>query len=557
MTNTLKYSEIKKPVAIAQKKQSRGFFCSGRDTPFFQPKLTIGAPNDRYEREADAVADKVMRMPENTKKTSFFSPATLSVNSSIQPKCAACEKEEKGKLQRKKGNDSEGTSEAPGIVDEAINSEGEHINKKTRSFMESRMGYDFSDVKIHTGPVAAKSAQAINALAYTSGNHVVFNEGQYTPDTESGKKLLAHELTHVIQQSSGIRRRLIQRTCGPAQIGSPEGCHRPTAAVPESPRYLFDINCDTFAGDNEVDLRASAQTYGDGDTIEIHGLASDEGEVNYNFNLSCARALRAKSIVEEVAAEKGIHLNLILYAHGPIEGEYQPVNRSIAIVRYTHELPPDTPTVPEPAQPENQQPICSLSQFWREALLIDPGFVSDFLSCVCLGGGILDLFDASPHLLAASPFIEWFDCSCNAITTLQHLYNIGADEHGCWDPANVTAGEWSSLATLAALTYADCASLPLGASLGAFLGGLAGGSGGTAAEPGGGTVVGGGGGILAGAALGDFIVDIIAMGFQNYITQGTFYPVNQCRACVRLVNLLGIPVSQDSICGEPGSMPQF
>src|SRR5690606_20271324 len=75
-------------------------------------------------------------------------------------------------------------------------------------FMENRFGYDFSHVKIHDDTVAAKSAQSINALAYTSGNNIVFNHGQYSPETNSGRKLLAHELTHVVQQGNGSQDQL-------------------------------------------------------------------------------------------------------------------------------------------------------------------------------------------------------------------------------------------------------------------------------------------------------------------------------------------------------------
>ena len=84
---------------------------------------------------------------------------------------------------------------------------GVPLPHETRDFFEPRFGYDFSNVKIHTDAVAAKSARSINALAYTSGNNIVFNQNQYSPETDSGKKLLAHELTHVVQQTSEIRRK--------------------------------------------------------------------------------------------------------------------------------------------------------------------------------------------------------------------------------------------------------------------------------------------------------------------------------------------------------------
>src|SRR5690606_8262112 len=67
-------------------------------------------------------------------------------------------------------------------------------------------------VRIHTDSRAVQSAKQINALAYTSGNHIVFNAGQYQPGSDSGKRLLAHELTHVVQQRDGVAAKLIQRT---------------------------------------------------------------------------------------------------------------------------------------------------------------------------------------------------------------------------------------------------------------------------------------------------------------------------------------------------------
>lgn len=130
----------------------------------------------------------------------FFQPWLREHASAIvQRKCAACEEEE---VQRKEKN-ADGAKGAPDVVHEALNAGGAPLDGHTRDFMEGRFGYDFGNVKIHTGALAAKSAQAINALAYTSGNNVVFNKAQYSPETQEGKRLLAHELTHVVQQGGG------------------------------------------------------------------------------------------------------------------------------------------------------------------------------------------------------------------------------------------------------------------------------------------------------------------------------------------------------------------
>ena len=87
---------------------------------------------------------------------------------------------------------------------------GQPLDFATRAFMEQRFNYDFSKVRIHEDEFAARSASSINALAYTSGNHIVFSTGQYNPSSESGKRLLAHELTHVSQQNRD-RKHLVQR----------------------------------------------------------------------------------------------------------------------------------------------------------------------------------------------------------------------------------------------------------------------------------------------------------------------------------------------------------
>ncbi len=119
--------------------------------------------------------------------------------------------EEEDRVQPKGYGSSNSAHEAPSIINYVVQSAGKPLEKNTRSFMESHMGYDFSNVKIHTGSLVAKSARSINALAYTSGNSIVFNEGQYAPENTSGRKLLAHELTHVIQQDNQSVYKKVQR----------------------------------------------------------------------------------------------------------------------------------------------------------------------------------------------------------------------------------------------------------------------------------------------------------------------------------------------------------
>ena len=157
-----------------------------------QAKLTVGSPDDPYEREANAVADRVMRMTESN---------------FIQRKCAECEKKELHRmpishvttpfLQTKTE-----TTVTDGIAASIQSSRGSGsaLDADIGSFMSNRFGHDFSSVKIHTDSQAIQLSRGLNAKAFTVGNDVYFNEGQYRPGSSEGKHLLAHELTHVVQQ---------------------------------------------------------------------------------------------------------------------------------------------------------------------------------------------------------------------------------------------------------------------------------------------------------------------------------------------------------------------
>jgi hypothetical protein len=186
--------ENKMPVAA---KKPENFF-DNKSPAFFQPLLiqpkpTIGPVDDPYEREADSIADKVMRMSDKETLKARPSPITF------QRKCADCEDEEK--LQMKGGSGAVGGGTAPSIVQDVINSPGHPLDVYTRSFMESRFGQDFGNVQVHNDDRANRSSMDINAAAYTYKNHLVFAPGKYQPNTNPGQKLLAHELTHVIQQN--------------------------------------------------------------------------------------------------------------------------------------------------------------------------------------------------------------------------------------------------------------------------------------------------------------------------------------------------------------------
>jgi len=174
-----------------------------------QTKLKIGSPNDKYEREADVMADRIMRMPMNSAISKPFS----STGPAIQAKCAACNHEEE-KIQCKPlMMKSEGgtpiATQALGSQLTSTSGSGSPLPPATKSFMTNAFGTDFSNVRVHTDSKAQLMNKGLNARAFTHGSDVYFNKGQYSPGSSEGKRLLGHELTHVVQQAKAISK--IQR----------------------------------------------------------------------------------------------------------------------------------------------------------------------------------------------------------------------------------------------------------------------------------------------------------------------------------------------------------
>src|SRR6266699_1167800 len=116
----------------------------------------------------------------------------------VAGECAECHKNELS-LQRRPAGHPE-SSGVPPIVHAVLRSPGQPLDAETRAFFELRFGHDFREVRVHADGAAAQSAQTVNALAYAAGQDLVFGRGQYAPHTTNGRRLLAHELTHVLQQ---------------------------------------------------------------------------------------------------------------------------------------------------------------------------------------------------------------------------------------------------------------------------------------------------------------------------------------------------------------------
>lgn len=160
---------------------------------FLQPKLAISQPSDLYEQEADRVVEQVMRMAVPTVHRQCAACAAGG------PLCSTCE-DERVQVSRKAQGSAGG--EAPATVHSVLSSSGQPLSASTRAFFEPRFGHDLSHVRVHTDGHAQQSARDVNALAYTVGSHVVFDAGRYAPYSTDGQRLLAHELTHVVQQST-------------------------------------------------------------------------------------------------------------------------------------------------------------------------------------------------------------------------------------------------------------------------------------------------------------------------------------------------------------------
>ena len=202
---------------------------AGQGAMLLQKKLAIGASDDPLEQEAERVADQVMRTPMPAAQRKCSGGGKLS-------KCSNTRSEAAGGLLQLKHSDTAALvpEVAPPLVNEVLREPGRPLDEETRAFMEPRFGYDLSTVRLHTDARSAQSATAMNARAYTVGRHIVFAHGQYSPGSESGRSLLAHELTHTAQQAGSVP--MIQRQEFPSAASSD------SKTVPRPPYIPLEAN---------------------------------------------------------------------------------------------------------------------------------------------------------------------------------------------------------------------------------------------------------------------------------------------------------------------------
>lgn len=218
-----------------------------------QPKLRINKPCDEYEQEAERVVEQVMRMPSQPGTSGMAQSSTLPL---VQ--------------HRATGSPKAAAAAVPSIVQEVLATSGQPLDPATRDFFEPRFAHDFGQVRIHADTQAAKSAQAVNALAYTVGRDVVFATGTYAPRDPLGQRLLAHELSHVIQQGGSGPGSTLRRAPGagvePEKAPGPVSLSTGIAGTHEividgKPYHLAVISDHLSAEDPATRFQAAAKDY--------------------------------------------------------------------------------------------------------------------------------------------------------------------------------------------------------------------------------------------------------------------------------------------------------
>jgi outer membrane protein OmpA-like peptidoglycan-associated protein len=377
-----------------------------------QPKLTIGQPNDKYEQEADRAADQVMRMPERKESlvTGHWSlgkrqkdSSLVNGHSSLVQRQAGCtgpacteeeeplqtksigdritpldyvqrqeetvpeEEEEEEEPAQLKSLDNKSPPVTTGLQHQiqSLSAGGQPLSADIRSFFESRFSRDFSDVRVHTGPQAAETARAIHARAFTLGKDVVFGTGQYQPASREGRRLLAHELTHTVQQSKDRNSSLIvQREGDPTQIPPGMACP-PAASTPSGTSSVFEFpNART---DLNALQKAEIENFvinwhalGGNINVRLDGYASKPGPDRLNWTLSCDRALavQAELMSPSSGATPGIPGSYIeMYAHGETD-EFSTAgsgsDRRVNLYIPSAPPVPPHPVPPHPVPPRDQ-----------------------------------------------------------------------------------------------------------------------------------------------------------------------------------------------------------
>jgi|GEM_PF-4211681 len=305
--------------------------CSG----MVQAKLMkVGPPGDEYEQEADRIADQVMSMPEpglQRQEKVRITPLAKTITPIVQRKeetpdaeeeldiplqrsCGSCGEEEEKPLQRKESGMEAGAI-SPGLQNhiDSLRGGGRPLDAASRAFFEPRFGADFSHVQIHDHAGAADSARSLNARAYTAGNDIAFGAGEYDPGEFASRRLLAHELVHVLQQNkvpTGVIRRASVKSFRVDELFKdrlkPEYARdvffdfdqpKKTPENPEADPSVIDPGEAKKPELEAIHMKAAGIP-----SLTLIGYASEEGDPSYNWHL----ANRRVKVVKKIMNHQGI-----------------------------------------------------------------------------------------------------------------------------------------------------------------------------------------------------------------------------------------------------------
>ncbi|MGB5632147.1 MAG: DUF4157 domain-containing protein [Waterburya sp.] len=221
-----KYSRYHRKLPSSPEKKSPFFDKDQTSQPFFssigkppiQTKLTVGRPGDVFEQEADRMADRIVnhqsspqvqqKADDLIQRQNMEQEEEMPVQEQAEkeeeemPVQKQAEKEEEEMPVQAKANNSHSTGVSLSQQLNHTQGQGQPLPASTQAEMSNALGYNFSDVTIHTDAQSVRLNQDLRAQAFTHGKDIYFNEGKYDPESQSGKHLLAHELTHVVQQNA-------------------------------------------------------------------------------------------------------------------------------------------------------------------------------------------------------------------------------------------------------------------------------------------------------------------------------------------------------------------
>lgn len=257
-------------------------------------RLAIGAPGDRFEQEAEQVAEQVLHMPEpmpaGRPEVRQSAPPQIgllgrSPGELIQRDMRDPYAIEEGSSEESQSTGMVQTQAQPGHTPQlspefehqigSLQGGGQPLAGPVRRSMESRFGHDFSRVRIHTHETAAALAASINARAFALGRDLVFGAGQYAPESEAGRRLIAHELTHAVQQGHaprlGVASAGSDRNIGPCDATP----HSPNPGISAAPAGARTIRCVRW--NPNVDTGKKVKPWGTGPDGRILRASTDAG----------------------------------------------------------------------------------------------------------------------------------------------------------------------------------------------------------------------------------------------------------------------------------------